>query len=743
MSLNIMHVEKNMSMLSRINTQVNNSALATSPDVIKGYGMESLDNLGASVQQDAIKQNEHLLKEDILSASGAIEGCGLEAYSDAQVKAGAIAMTIGKDLAGYAAALNKQASFAGGRGLQTVTGSRYGSANPTQGYGAEAFEQAQEFTPRLDSTVEYNIKAAKQDPVGESFFPTTTITANDMGMDIKVPVDIVEPFVTHKATGEVTDWKRKKLINALRDPSMLRNEATQLIPYKPADKSNDKFFADGLDFVMPQAGEDIPTAPLKMGVNIGYIGLCSTPGLVKAGSMDYSDQIDSNVRLRYVWLEVKNASGTKEVFRLRTDNLDRSLFQKSQEGDRFETSLDFQVPAYQLTSKAKTVDGADSALLAPLTINGNIVALNLALFGKLNHEKGSLLVNQLAAPHVSRVYDVTQQDEITNTTSVQAEIAKLTFTIIGYHLKAQLRNSNFRTRDQRIDRQTSTFKYMVQLGAPITAVQPPEGAWGPVEAVSVEQLVTATYARNSAMAISRLLDYVDSMRSAGVTNNSMWQRYDENSVEGVGKAVVDPWFGEGKYDISKLVNSTNSHTRREDVSEQLLNIIRTYAYRMNAESGYNVALHLLYNETTPTLLIGTDMIIAQYLMETGDLRTAGISFKVVVVTTNNIDMRGKIVMTLSRMKAGGLDLLTFGMHLWVPEIVATVRVMRNGTYVQETMVQPRNLHVVVCPLITYLEIVGLDDAYNGTIRIPVTGEIAMQGITKTTLDGLQTQPATK
>lgn len=735
MALKVLHTQHGADMYSRIQAAVQNGQFSGSKEIVQGYGLESLDEVREATQSSAINVAMQRLTSEA-SIKTKLEA-GVEGFDDQQLMAGAIAATVVGDLDSYGRAMQGRAAAALNAGFQTVSGGRYGSANPKQGYGTEAFEQAQDFVPQQAQTIEYNIKASKQDPVGEAFFPTTVLTANDIGLDVKIPIDIVEPFIKHKATGEVTDWKRKKLINTLRDPSILRNDAVKLIPFKPADRSNDQWFAAGTDFTEVQGGEDLPTAALKPGVRVGFLGLCSTPSLVQNGVMDHTDQIDNGVRLQYVWIKVSNAGGTTELFRLRTDNMDRSTFQKSPEGDKFQTNLDFDAPAYQLTAGQKTVAGVASTLLSALTVDGQTVGLALKITGNLNHEKGDLVVNILEQPRISRVYDNKAREDITNTAAVKTEVAKLTFEFVGYYVKANLRNSNFRTREQRIDRQTSVYKYMVQLGAPITAVSPATNDWGPVESVAVEQLSTATYARNSAMAISRLLDYVDSMRASGIANHALWQQYDENSVEGVGKAVVDPWFGEGNYDISKLVNSTASHMRREDISEQMLNIIRNYAYRMNAESGYNVAIGLLYNEQQPSLLIGTDNIIAQYLMEVGDLRTAGISFKVTVVTTNNIEMKGKIVMTLSRMKSGGLDLCTFGMHLWVPEIVATVKIMRNGNYIQETMVQPRNLHVIVCPIIAMLTISGLDEAYTGSINIPVTTGDLASNIATAVLNGLQ------
>ncbi|ANH52097.1 putative major capsid protein [Erwinia phage vB_EamM_RAY] len=749
MALKLLHVAKTADMLSRIQSQINGGHASGDATAVKSYGMESLDGNTLGAQETAIKNGISVITDVIAQGTASqgqsYAGNGLEGFSDAQIQAASIALTIGGDFQGYIGALKNNSNRAmSASDLSLVSGSRYGSANMKQGYGTEAFEQAQSFVPQQNATVEYNLKAAKQDAVGEAFFPTTTLTPNDIGLSVTVPVDIVEPFIKHKANGEVTDWQRKKLINAMRDPTILRNDAIKLIPYRPLDGSNDAQFAVGVPkFNEIQGGEEVPTGALKPGIKIGFMGLCSTPSLVQAGALEASDQIDTGARLQYIWIEVANASGTKELFKLRTDHLDRSTFQKSQEGDKFETSLDFSNITIALNDLNKTTDNTDSALLAPLVTSGQQAILALDIKGTMNHEKGSLVVNSLTNPSIIRVYDtVAKEDANTKSGALRDAIDALTITFKGYFVRANLRNSNFRTREQRVDRQTSVYKYMVQLGAPITAIAPVTDAWGPKESIAVETLSNATYARNSAMAISRLLDYVETIRDAGVTNNGLWQRYDENSIEGVGKAVVDPWYGEGSFDISKVVNGVKSSQTRDDVSEKILNILRTYAYRMNAESGYNVALQMLYNEVQPTLVIATDNIIAQYLMEVGDLRTAGISFKVHVATTNNIEMRGKIIMTLSRMKSGGLDLLTFGMHLWVPEIVATVNVMRNGTYIEETMVQPRNLHVVVCPIVANITITGLEEAYTGKITVPVDIVSEPESAGAQDLGGLNTTPAT-
>ncbi|EBU6828332.1 hypothetical protein DKS90_25220, partial [Salmonella enterica subsp. enterica serovar Muenchen] len=156
-------------------------------------------------------------------------------------------------------------------------------------------------------------------------------------------------------------------------------------------------------------------------------------------------------------------------------------------------------------------------------------------------------------------------------------------------------------------------------------------------------------------------------------------------------------------------------------SAAIMNVIREMAYRMYSESGYQPALQLLSSnaDEKPRCVVATDNYIPQFLQTDGDFRTVGVSFNFVVVDNPNVLLRDKIFVTLSRGIQGSPDPLTFGMFLYVPELVSVAQVTRNGQVSKETMVQPRCRFVNNCPLLGLINVVNLRKVYTENIKLPV------------------------
>ena len=87
--------------------------------------------------------------------------------------------------------------------------------------------------------------------------------------------------------------------------------------------------------------------------------------------------------------------------------------------------------------------------------------------------------------------------------------------------------------------------------------------------------------------------------------------------------------------------------------------------------------------------------------------------------TPNVLLRDKIFVTLSRGIKNNPDPLTFGMFLYVPELVSVAQVARNGTQNKETMVQPRCRFVNNCPMLGMIEVLNLRKVYTEAINVPV------------------------
>ena len=333
--------------------------------------------------------------------------------------------------------------------------------------------------------------------------------------------------------------------------------------------------------------------------------------------------------------------------------------------------------------------------------------------GEANVQTGNVKV--YAAPvKVASIQDV-DGNEVGMSSGAGATVAAAlaTATVIGYELKAARTNSNRRTRGLLLDTNDITNRYAIPLGAPISVPSP---VGSNRDARDLEALVAAARIRNSNNAVTRLLNYADTLR-AYVGGNK--RKEGVPSIEGMGRYLVTPFFEEKELDLPALINSVRDMDRAQDINALLVNAIRDVAYRMYRDSGYQPALNATVGGSQePKLLIGTDVVLQRHLMVTGDSRTFGISFREYeIVSSFDSRMKNKIVITLTRAGASeGPDPLTFGTHAWIPELASTINVARDGATTAEAMVQPRNLHINHLPVMAVITVKGLDEVLTAKVN---------------------------
>jgi hypothetical protein len=94
---------------------------------------------------------------------------------------------------------------------------------------------------------------------------------------------------------------------------------------------------------------------------------------------------------------------------------------------------------------------------------------------------------------------------------------------------------------------------------------------------------------------------------------------------------------------------------------------------MYRSSEYKAAAAVLTGNTgfKPTVIVGTDPVIYNYLQSDGDLRTLGETFDVRIVSTLDHRVAGKIFLSFGVFDSArntGINPLNFGNMLWSPEL---------------------------------------------------------------------------
>jgi hypothetical protein len=580
--------------------------------------------------------------------------------------------------------------------------------------GMEAYDERENRNAQ-SYTIAYNMAAAKQDEFAETFFPTVVVTPDQLGYAVSIRLINVLNDIRRSTSGAVSrNFEKRNIIQAVIDPTILRNDQTRIIPvYRDEAKQNfvDAALVPPKDIIFE--GESIQTAPLAVNKKFQLLGLSQTDALLQTGILDVTDAIDPAIQLESLYIQI----GT-EVFRVSTLNLPLATFAPAVQGNYRLMQLNFSTQSVLFNGSQTKVDGSASTALKTLSDNKVDVRLGFDVSGSVNLE---LSDTSVFASDVA-VYSV--RDEAGNLLDVTTGDGK-TYAdlfagakVIGYTLEARRTNSNRRERGQLLDTTFYTQIYAVPLRSPITALRP-LGSGDSNDASDLASLITATHIRTTNAAIDTLLETADTLSQYANNRDQLGTTPD---IMGVSRFLVTPYFKHETLDVAAVIDSLKSHERAEDLQAAIVNVLRDMAYRMYRDSGYKAAADALSGGVAPvpTVIIGTDPVIARYLTVTGDLRTLAGGFKVRVVSTLNERMANKIVMTFGEFengKDGVPNPLHFGNMAWKPELVLVLPLHRNGANSKELTVQPQFRHIVNLPIMAVLDVVNIEAAVDA--KVPV------------------------
>lgn len=564
-------------------------------------------------------------------------------------------------------------------------------------FATEAFDNRETRSAVL-YTMAYNYSVARQGDFGETLWPTLTLPADQVGFGIVVNRLTIHRGVTHSIDGKPVDFGKVDLMRAEADHTILRKERTSVIPvFRPAaaDKFVDASIVAPYDVLIE--GETRRTAPLRVGEEIGLIGLNSTDAKLEGGSPNQTDTLDPAIDLKDVYIKVGD-----DVIQLRTLGLPSANFTYMPQGLDKAKQLAFDSKSPRLNKNTKNVDGsALTGTLAAIATRNLTVAVSLKLSGTANTEFGTVQVfgNKVG---VVRVLDASMKALPVTDADVDAILnAFKAATIEGFNVRSYITNVNMRERGDFIDRTSFTQLYDIPLLSPVTA-QRPQSTDGQMDAGDFEALVTTTRFRLKNDAVTAVFDTVENMRNHVLSGDPM------ELPEGLGAArfhVRPTFFEPSEIDADTIVDSLTSSHRMADLQAAIVNILRDYAYRMHVQSEYPAAASALGQAEVPTVIIATDPIIRRYILQDGDLRTLGDKFNVKIVDTLDRRFSGKVFMTFGvfdENRNTAPNLLNYGNLVWAPEVVHHASVPRGESLSRETIVQPRYRFVHHLPIATLL-----------------------------------------
>ena len=181
--------------------------------------MESMDNRVLGDLNTAVQNLGTMISQ---SVSGLADRAKLSvAQEDAGAAAGiasfAIESFMRKEVSTAAAI---KAAF-GNENTVVIGHSSANGATDQRAIRMEAFDEKANANATVYS-VAYNMEAARQDEFGEAFFPTVTVTPDNVGFSVSIRLMYIYDEVRRELNGSLDKWNRKNVIKAVIDPTILR-----------------------------------------------------------------------------------------------------------------------------------------------------------------------------------------------------------------------------------------------------------------------------------------------------------------------------------------------------------------------------------------------------------------------------------------------------------------------------------------------------------------------------------------
>lgn len=566
----------------------------------------------------------------------------------------------------------------------------------------EAFDNTEQKRAAVYSMI-INMTEARQDEFGEALFPTITVSPDESGFMVEYPEMVVYRSIDHQTNGKLVDFKKRNLIHAFRDSSILASNKTKLIPVLRAG-TNDSFFTS--NSAIPSTtvdvdGETITTKPLAPGKEGNLLGLSQTDSLIARGLMDETDSIDPSVRLSKIYIRIKpDGDANAKVIAYNVENLAKANFTYSTQGDSRETTLAFETNDLTLTADKTDITGATipDATLTGLVSKNLKARLRVKMFGSLNLQTGNYSITAMA-PAIDSVRSASDDNLPLDSGDGGALVTSFAGSeIVGFELEAYRTNSNLRTVDRIIDTDYKTYIYPIKAHPQVTAISPISNNDAKSDLLPIMMGVRA-YTANSA--VTTLLNVDKQLSEWRAVKNAAGEL---PRFTGAGSMLVNAYYGSDTLDMATIVDSENSTNRASDIQMALVNKIRNVVFDMYAAANMDAALYAMYgtNAVKVTAIVATDTATARWIMLDTDGLMLGNNIDLRVVSTTDDRMTGKLFITFGIFDGNENtrpNPLHFGNMAWRPEITSVAAITRQGATRRETNIRPFFTHVHNLPVL--------------------------------------------
>lgn len=675
------------------------------------FGLESMSP--EELQNSEVAQNdvEATLKDEIG------EDVWTEELTEGQRNSGLITMAASGNIEEYHAAATSTV---------TEPGTQLDPSNvDVQNYSQESYD-AREIEKMMPISVAFNIGAARQDDAMEALWPTISLTADQAGLQLQVTRNMVHHHFTHNAQGNQSKelFGQQNLIHALIDSSILKNQATDIVPvYNTASGIFDEQVG-----IIPQTIDDVSvdTGAILFNAPFNLIAIGGSSLTDPFGARDMTDSVDSLVRLKEVFVEITNDSAATSILPIEVLDLNLTQFQSSQEGSDRDVTLNWTANSITISGKQLDKSGNVADALAAFRTapyEDYVIVLKMNASGRLNLadgngelHNGSVSIDGFYKP-VVRADGTEDLIRIAESAEILAAKAKITnLKLRSFKLDARYANLNRRERGLIVRLDVRSARYTIPLQAPITALKPVTDT---KSGYAVDSAIQATRVANTTAGVQELMR-MDQFLSRYRNSSSFLDT--NNASIGIGAWLIRPYYEHKKIQMTKLINNISSAALPLDISSHLTLVVRDCFAKAMMISGWMAAQQCSGSgsKEKPTAVIITDPRTAQYLFVQGDTRLLGDSFNAKPVVSQFLEFRDKIYIAPRRESSVNQpDGLNWGNMFWLPELITNMPIARGGQISNEFTAQTRRRHICHCPILIRIDLIDMNKVIDTKVPMSV------------------------
>lgn len=572
----------------------------------------------------------------------------------------------------------------------------------------------------VEHACRFNLRAVGPNAFVSAVAPIILFNPSESGLRCSIELIFIQDDITHKISGDVINFNRRTLVNAISDPTILGERSRKIVPIirtgGGADDSTDKFLPttniawwnETLDGTIHQTGM------LATNVDINMIGIGQTDLMVSQSSASSSDMLNEVGNLSR--LAVRLAAGI--WLDIPVDQYSRSAFYKSHFGEATGMAVDLKA-TIGLTGDTALANGAllktHIPMLDPLT-NGGFeyrVFVRIGANGEADIQTGTTNVTGTSWNVVS-IYD--QNDNLLDPTDPNHVIIRIALEgassqvakcrIRGFLVDFTLANLNHKRRGDLIGKVIYTEEMWVPYLEPISCAREIGSTRDPEE---VDTLTRIVHASMDNAAVDLLL--TTSLRIQAWQDLATPDMLPETL--GISRYVVTPTVISEAVDVATLVIGRSSSERHADISSVITNVLRSAVYRMWINSGMDDARSALgVDGRAETIVIAADPELAQYLYTVGDGRLFGNKFATKPVYSTNNRMKGKIFAFPSNPVVDNqCDCLRFAHTAYSPTTVMNLDLSIHGGAENVLSVYPRYRMFITNSVMVELDVSNIEAAY--------------------------------